>query len=162
MTKVEFKKIINTAFVSGGFRVVEKRLRLDGTDAVILADLQKSQYGEDYFINIGFWLRALAGQVPSKVERCHMYYRLESLFPEWGDQVKDGSQLTLSGQPEAAARLAAVILHECAPVFVELANSERAIRTRFIQGGFNQGLILKVARAYLDGPALGPSSTSSV
>lgn len=149
MTNHEFKSIIEGAFTSNGFKRVDKNARFDGAAAVILIGLQKLEYDEQYFINVGFWLRALSDQVPRKVEHTHMYFRLERLFPPRREAVLDGGCLSLPEQPQAATKLSAIISQECIPVLVKLANSEAALRQRFSQGGFSGGLIRKEARAAL-------------
>lgn len=148
MTNREFKSIIEGAFIANGFKIVDKNLRFDGSAAVILVGLQKLEYDEQYFINIGFWLFPLGEQVPRKVEHTHMYFRLERLFPHLREAVLDGGHLSLPEQPQAATELSLVILTDCIPVLIELANSDVALRQRFSQGGFSGGLIRKETREF--------------
>jgi hypothetical protein len=149
MTNREFKSILEGAFTSKGFKLVDKNARYDGTAAAIFVGLQKLEYDEQYFINVGFWLRALGDQAPRKVEQTHMYFRLERLFPNLRETVLDGGRLSLPDQPQAATALSAIISAECIPVLTELANSDLTLRKRFREGGFSGGLIRKEAREAL-------------
>lgn len=52
-------------------------------DEVIgVSNLQKSQYGPNYYFNQGFWIRQLGPERYPKVNRCHVQARLEDLLPE--------------------------------------------------------------------------------
>ncbi|HMS18118.1 MAG TPA: DUF4304 domain-containing protein [Planctomycetota bacterium] len=149
MTNSEFKGIIRRAFTLNGFRYVSKNLRFDGSAASILIGLQKFEYGESYFINVGLYLRTLGDEVPAKVEHTHMYFRLERLFPEWSDAIIIGGQLSHHEQPDLAVHLARLIEDKCVPALVELANSLDRIRRVWKDGGLRSGFILKEARQLL-------------
>jgi hypothetical protein len=51
-------------------------------EVIAVSDLQKSQYGPQYYVNQGFWLRALGDELYPKGSRCHISLRLETLVPE--------------------------------------------------------------------------------
>lgn len=51
-------------------------------EVIAVSDLQKSQYGLQYYFNQGFWLRALGDELYPKGSRCHISLRLETLVPE--------------------------------------------------------------------------------
>lgn len=53
-----------------------------GDEVVAVVDLQKSQYGQQYYLNLGFWLRELGADRYPKGLRCHISVRLETLAPE--------------------------------------------------------------------------------
>ena len=63
-------------------------LPVDEVTAVL--DLQKSQYGPAYYINVGWWLRAdLRGEFP-KPQQCHIQTRAGSFAPpEMESRLKD-------------------------------------------------------------------------
>lgn len=53
-----------------------------GDDVVTVLELQKSQYGPKYYLNIGLWLLSL-GDVPyPKPVQCHAQTRLEVQVPQ--------------------------------------------------------------------------------
>jgi hypothetical protein len=49
-------------------------------EVVAVIDLQSSLHGRQYYVNLGFWLRALGDQTHPKPERCHVMVRLETLL----------------------------------------------------------------------------------
>ena len=51
-------------------------------EVIAVSDLQKSQYGPQYYFNQGFWLRALGDELHPKGSRCHISLRLETLVPD--------------------------------------------------------------------------------
>jgi hypothetical protein len=59
--------------------------RGDGVIGVV--DLQKSQYGPKYYLNVGFWLEQLGEERYPKPERSHISVRLETLVPEERERI---------------------------------------------------------------------------
>lgn len=54
-----------------------------GTDEVVtVVDLQKSQYGPQYYLNIGLWFRAIEDLPFPKPVACHVVNRLSSELPD--------------------------------------------------------------------------------
>ena len=53
-----------------------------GDEVIAVSDLQKSQYGPQYYFNQGFWLRELGEERYPKPLKCHISLRLETLVPE--------------------------------------------------------------------------------
>src|SRR5262245_21529624 len=70
------------------------------SDVWTLAAINKG-CGEQWFINVGFWLDGLGGDCPGKVEASHMYFRLERLVPEVRETILLACSLGEPGQPAA-------------------------------------------------------------
>lgn len=55
-------------------------------EAVLLVDVQKSNFGEQYYVNLGVLLRHLldggAHRLPPKENQCHIRVRIEALKPD--------------------------------------------------------------------------------
>jgi Domain of unknown function (DUF4304) len=51
-------------------------------EVISVSNLQKSQYGPQYYFNQGFWLRQLDDERYPKSNRAHIVTRLEDLVPE--------------------------------------------------------------------------------
>lgn len=51
-------------------------------ETIVLIDLQKSNYGDQYYINIAMWIRALGESVFPKEHQCHVRVRFGSAFPQ--------------------------------------------------------------------------------
>jgi hypothetical protein len=48
-------------------------------DAVLVANLQKSNFGEQYYVNLAVWLKALGTATCPKEHQCHLRIRATSL-----------------------------------------------------------------------------------
>jgi Domain of unknown function (DUF4304) len=51
-------------------------------EVTAVSNLQKSQYGPQYYVNQGFWLRSLEDERYPKSHEAHIVARLEDLVPE--------------------------------------------------------------------------------
>lgn len=58
-----------------------------GDEVIASLDLQKSQYGPQHYLNLGFWLRELGDEKFPKQETAHISIRLETLVPRERDRV---------------------------------------------------------------------------
>lgn len=56
-------------------------------EVIAVSDLQKSQYGRQYYFNQGFWLRELGDERYPKSAKCHITLRLETLVTEERDRI---------------------------------------------------------------------------
>ncbi|MEY2430377.1 MAG: hypothetical protein QOC92_102 [Acidimicrobiaceae bacterium] len=72
-------------------------------EVVAVSNLQKSQYGPQYYWNQGFWLRELGGEDYPKVNRCHIFARLEDLLPDVEGSLRN--LLDLEYELDADARI---------------------------------------------------------
>jgi len=52
-----------------------------GEEVIAVLDLQKSQYGAQYYLNQAFWLRELGDERYPKEWKCHVRERVGSLLP---------------------------------------------------------------------------------
>lgn len=50
-------------------------------ETILVINLQKSQYGDSYYINVGLWLNALETQEFPKEHHCHIRTRLTRIVP---------------------------------------------------------------------------------
>jgi hypothetical protein len=58
-------------------------------EVVAVVDLQKSQYGPQYYVNAAFWLRALGEEQYPKTWKSHVQVRLGALLtPELAERAK--------------------------------------------------------------------------
>ncbi len=53
---------------------------LQNEKIIAVVNLQKSEFGTLYFLNIGFWLREIEDIHNPKVERCHVQARAEGIW----------------------------------------------------------------------------------
>ncbi len=55
---------------------------LPGSDTLAVLNLQKSQYGARYYVNVALWFLGIGTPTNPKPSHCHVQTRLESLIPE--------------------------------------------------------------------------------
>jgi len=53
-----------------------------------IIELQKSQYGPEYYVNVALWLLALGDSQFPREHKCHIRTRLDQLFPEQEARLK--------------------------------------------------------------------------
>jgi hypothetical protein len=58
-----------------------------GEEAIGTVNLQKSQYGPQYYLNVGFWLRELGDERHPKLTDWHISARIEDLVPEVEERI---------------------------------------------------------------------------
>jgi hypothetical protein len=63
-------------------------------DTISVLNLQKSQYGPSYYVNLGVWLSPLGDSGSPPPHHCHVQTRLEALAPE--------SERNAIGEPDSS------------------------------------------------------------
>ncbi|HYS72023.1 MAG TPA: DUF4304 domain-containing protein [Thermoplasmata archaeon] len=58
------------------------------TETLAVIELQKSNYGPQYYMNVALWLLPLGDPQFPREEKCHIRTRLGSLFPEEEKRLK--------------------------------------------------------------------------
>lgn len=58
------------------------------SETIAVLELQKSQCGAQYYVNVALWLLALGEANCPKEHTCHLRSRLDELLPEHEDQLK--------------------------------------------------------------------------
>lgn len=71
----------DTLAKSKGFTKRSGAWYLSREDTILVMDLQKSNYGPRYFVNVAVWLRALGEAQFPKEWHCHIRTRLTDLVP---------------------------------------------------------------------------------
>lgn len=56
-------------------------------DVITVVELQKSQYGSQYYVNLALWLRSLGDATAPKEQECHVRTRLSRLAGNEEDQL---------------------------------------------------------------------------
>jgi hypothetical protein len=145
--KKTFKKAIAEPLEKAGLIKKGQTWYLDGKDVLIATNLQKSDWGEKYYINIGFWLKGLGEAYFPPFNHCHLSYRAESLFPEQRELILIGCSLNQSDL-EMLANLSQFINSRLIPYMKECTD-EGKLRELMAIGSLNNGLVFKEAKKYL-------------
>ncbi len=120
---------------------------IDGKDTLVVINLQKSDWNEQYFINLGIWLKALGEPSFPQYYRCHLYYRLESIFSQERELILNACSLE-QGNAQLLEELAQFLTGQVLP-FLRDCGSERTLRNRMAEGKLGNGLVLYSAGDYL-------------
>lgn len=142
-----FKKSIAAPLERAGFLKKSQSWFLNGKDVVLVINLQKSDWNEAYYINIGIWLKALGDMAFPKENQCHLSYRAESLFPEQRELILLGCSLEKSN-PQMLIDLSNFFENRLIP-FLHECTDENKLRELMSQGMLTKGLVMKEARLYL-------------
>jgi hypothetical protein len=73
------KEAFGTAMEKAGFQKKSDCWYLRTQDAVLVANLQKSDYGDQYYVNLAVWLKALGDSTFPKEHHCHIRLRAVAL-----------------------------------------------------------------------------------
>ncbi len=147
--KRTFKNAIAAPLDKAGFKKKGQSWYLDGKDAIIVVNLQKSDWSEIYFINMGIWLKNLGETSFPQYNHCHLYYRIERFFPEQRELILVGCSLDKSNQ-QMLDELSEFIESEVIP-FLRNCTDENKLRELMLQGALEGGLVRLEARWYLSG-----------
>jgi hypothetical protein len=82
---VSVRNIIQTPFdefaQSSGFTKKSGSWYRRSSETIVVLNLQKSQYGPQYYVNVGLWLLGIGPEEAPKENHCHVRTRLEFLVP---------------------------------------------------------------------------------
>ena len=79
MNTEELAKVVNEVLVPAGFRRRKDTWYKANEDTIILLNLQKSQYGGQYFINLAVYLRHLGTASSPSENQSHIRVRLTAI-----------------------------------------------------------------------------------
>lgn len=100
-----------------------------------------------YAINIGFWLLHLGNNEFPLFNKCHMYYRIENLFPEDRELI-----VTILDKKRYDDKLLLSFEHfldsKAIPTLIEYTD-EKKLNELLDDGVLDRGLMVKEARNYL-------------
>ena len=144
-----FKKAVGLPLEKSGFSKKGQSWYLDGKDAIIVLNLQKSNWDELYYVNFGIWLKAFGTEQFPHFNHCHMYYRVERLFPDERELIITGCDLARSN-PDNLANLSLFIERRLIPFALE-CTEEGKLRELMSGGLLKGGLVRHEAKTYLMG-----------
>jgi hypothetical protein len=109
-------------------------------DTILVVNLQKSQFGEIYYINLGVWVRLLGENEAPKEYQCHIRQRATSLPTEKTKALEQALNFVEAPMTpeERHAVIAEFMRTEAIPLLDSLATLEgihTAIETQRLRGG---------------------------
>lgn len=106
-------------------------------------------FGKQWFISVGFWVDALGGVRPDRVERTHLYFRLERLLPEHRYIILGAGMLDNAEQPQEYEQFL-TLLAEAAEGRLRALGTEVGLRDAMKKGQLvHDGLVRHEARDWL-------------
>ncbi|WP_417386470.1 DUF4304 domain-containing protein [Gimesia sp.] len=82
ITTQHLKNAMDTELKPYGFQRKGSNWYLSSETVIAMLNLQKSQYGATYFLNLGFWLQRIEHNDFPREHQCHVRTRASSLWPE--------------------------------------------------------------------------------
>lgn len=73
-----------------GFQRKSSTWYLSSETVIAVLNLQRSQYGATYFLNLGFWLQQIEHNGFPREHQCHVRDRASSLWPEGTHRPEEG------------------------------------------------------------------------
>lgn len=145
--KKTLKQVIDSSLREAGFFQKGQSWYLSSSDTIIVINLQKSSWDEQYYLNIGFWLNALGEATYPQHNRCHLYYRAENFFQDQKELILTSCSLTKSNQ-NLLNELALFITNQLTPFLLE-CRSEKKLKELMSQGVLEGGFVKLEARWHL-------------
>lgn len=84
MEKKEFKQILQSALNDAGLAYVKKNFYYNDENMIIMVNIQKSNYGNSYYINYGFCVKEINNISNPHISECDIMGR----FVNYGDGKK--------------------------------------------------------------------------
>jgi hypothetical protein len=111
-----------------------------GTDVVQVVNLQKSQYGQKYYINFAVWLLALGETQFPREEQCHIRFRVDSLVTN-EDQYQELLDLESNLNIDNRDDLLRQTLTSSLQPFIDTTFTTQGIRRLFVEGALRSGMV---------------------
>lgn len=118
-------------------------------DVIQVIDLQRSNYGRPYYVNLGIALKALGAKNVPREEQCHIRVRLDSV----PDVAADVARFLDLDQPmDPDERINSLELAAGPPIraFVDVTASIPGLRAVYRSGGLQRAFIRHLARAEME------------
>ena len=151
----EISDTLSRLLVDRGFSRAGSTFYKDLDELTAVVNLQRSQFGPQYYVNLAWYDPKLLGTIRPKEHHCHVRLRIAHLGGVNEDEAKRA--LDLHSAIDVGAREATIrALLDCACVFLERGGSIDGLRTMYSRGELRAAAILRDMRPRLmpDGGAV--------
>lgn len=76
------REALSTLLKTHGFKKKSNSWYLDNVESISVVNLQKSQFGDQFYINLGVAFKALGTVKFPAANKCHVRFRLERAIPD--------------------------------------------------------------------------------
>lgn len=149
MTKIDFKKAVAAPFKAAGFVAKGQSFFKDSAEIAIVINLQKSDFDEKYYVNLGVWLKGIAPAEFPSANKCHIQSRLTSIFPDQASAIDAACHL---GASEHQVEELVSFLEMTVVPFCEDCLHIDGLNLLIAGGRFKRALVMQVARNFLASP----------
>lgn len=147
----EIIEVMNGIMAAHGYRKKADSWFLERPETILLINLQKSQWGDQYYVNLAIWLRGLADakSIPPKEQDCHVRVRLTSLTTEAIERALDFSAglLTMSERK----RIVEECIRDVAIPFLEECGTLEWLKRQYTSGSLARAMVHKGVKALVGG-----------
>ena len=148
MDKVELKREVGAVFQRAGFVRKSGAWYKSGSDSTLVVELQKSDFGDFFYLNLGVSIKALSDEAFPKVNACHVSLRADALLAADGVSVDLGLNME-EGTPQDFDATLRLITDQLLPLSSQFLDLE-GLRRQYRQGTFKRALIFWQAREMLE------------
>lgn len=145
--RAQFKKLIGSVIERFGFQRKSQSWYRSSTDTTVLISLQKSDFQNKYYLNLGVWICALGRCDYPAENKCHLQIRASSAIEELAESLEKGGNLDTASQADLATLVDAIEL-KVIPFCVDCL-SLQSLRSKYRDGQFKKGLVHKDAKSLL-------------
>jgi hypothetical protein len=145
--KKALKKTVGGSLEPVGFVKKGQTWYFTGQDAIAVVNLQKWDFGERYFLNVGISLKTLGGPEWPDEKQCQIQSRATALFRGAHELLTRACSLEEATAEDLGA-LGHFLREELAPFCIACAELGR-LRVLFKESRFERALVMKNAREIL-------------
>lgn len=143
--------ILDKTFRNAGFAKKSNSWYRSEADAIVVLNLQKSDFGNYYYLNVGVSLMALSTDVFPKENHCHIQLRADSLLND--DLITLNRALNLDeGDESDLAEFVDLMKGKFLPIITEFHYLTQ-LREHYRKSTFRRALVLMPAKEMLDAPS---------
>jgi hypothetical protein len=144
------QELITSVLADAGFRKRRSTWFRTRDDTIQVVDLQKSQWGGQYYLNVGVYVRSLGRATVPKEHECHLRTRLTSLDAQHREKIDAALDLERVDLPGDERRdILATALREVALPFLDQHSTVPQLRQSYRAGLFEPFFITAPARDVL-------------
>lgn len=107
-----------------------------GDEVIAVSNLQKSQYGPQYYLNQGYWLTQFGHERFPKEHKCHIRVRLGSLLPNESSRIEELLDLDREMPDEQRIEALVALLRGRLLPLIERGSSVAGLRALLDEGAF--------------------------
>ncbi len=131
-----------------GFRRSGRTWRRDHAEVIHVFHVQRSQFGPQFYLNCGIYLRAIGDTGAPPVHRCHVAIRVDGLAGGHPG-IRDALDFESNFNQEQRETVLRRTIEDVVVPWFDTRDTEASLRAALLARQGDQGLVMAVAREYL-------------